>query len=253
MVAGLAVAALLAAGCGQTLRVSEGLAPTTTLPPPAPTTTSTTVPACPAPNVPSGAVVTELATPNAPNLPYAAAPGGPMVCHLKNPWGGPGTAPVVDQQNGWVEVRLGSRPNGSTAWLPATSVGMSTTPFRIVISICQRSLTLFQGPDQVYSAPVGVGQPQWPTPVGPSFVDSIVNTPARQQYIYGPTVLIMATHSNVFTEFDGGDGTVGIHGYPSDPASTRGVASSHGCVRASPDTINTLKNVPVGTPIDVIA
>jgi len=251
--AAMAALTILVAGCGSATKlVTEGLAPTTTLPAPT-TTTTTTVPACPAPAVASGSVVTELATPNTANLAYSATPGGPTVGHLKNTWGGPSTTPVIDQQNGWVQVRLNSRPNGSTAWLPSQSVAVSTTPYRIVISICQRSLTLFRGPDPVYTGPVGVGRPQWPTPTGPSFVFSIVATPRSQQYIYGPTVFIMATHSNVFTEFDGGDGTVAIHGYPSDPASTRGVASSHGCVRASSDTINTLKAVPVGTPIDVVA
>ena len=65
-------------------------------------------------------------------------------------------------------------------------------------------------------------------------------------------MLILGTHSNVFTDFDGGDGTVAIHGYPSDPGSTDGVASSHGCVRSSPTTINTVKQVPVGTPVDIV-
>jgi lipoprotein-anchoring transpeptidase ErfK/SrfK len=84
-------------------------------------------------------------------------------------------------------------------------------------------------------------------------VDAIVATPRVQLSVYGPTVLITGSHSNVYTDFDGGDGVVGIHGYPSDPASTRGVASSHGCVRANPATINAIKAVPVGTPIDIIA
>jgi lipoprotein-anchoring transpeptidase ErfK/SrfK len=203
--------------------------------------------------VPDGAVSNTLATPDAPNLPYSATPGGPAVGHLIEHWGGPATRPVLDQQNGWVQVRLASRPNGSSGWVPLQNVTLTTTPYRIVVSICQRSVTLFQGAAPVYSAPVGVGRPQWPTPVGPSFVDSIVKTPARQQYIYGPTVLILGTHSNVFTEFDGGDGTVAIHGYPSDPGSTKGVMSSHGCVRSGPDTINAIKVVPVGTPVDVIA
>jgi lipoprotein-anchoring transpeptidase ErfK/SrfK len=175
------------------------------------------------------------------------------VGHLKEPWGGPSTRPVLAQQNGWIQLRLDSRPNGASGWVQAQSVMLSTTPYRIVISVCQRSLTLFLGAEAVYSAPVGVGRPQWPTPTGASFIDAIVDTPKRQQYIYGPTVLILGTHSNVFTEFDGGDGTVAIHGYPSDPASTRGVASSHGCVRVSPATINAIRVVPVGTPVDVIA
>jgi len=87
--------------------------------------------------------------------------------------------------------------------------------------------------------------------LGPSFVDAVVPVSPSQQYIYGPVVLITASHSNVFTDFDGGDGTVAIHGYPSDPASTRGVASSHGCIRANPQTMATISQVPAGTPIDI--
>lgn len=247
---------LLVAACGPSTLVSEGSAPITTVappPPPSTTTTSSTVPACPQPSTPAGVVTTSLATPVAPNLAYSATPGGAPAGVVKEPWGGPSTRPVLDQQGGWVEIALDSRPNGAVGWVAAQNVLLSSTPFRVVISICGRSLTIFQGSTPVYSSPVGVGQPQWPTPVGSSFVDAIVATPSFQQYIYGPTVFIMGTHSNVFTEFDGGDGTVAIHGYPSDPGSTKGVASSHGCVRASPETINALKMVPVGTPIDVIA
>ncbi len=198
-------------------------------------------------------VSTQLATPTAANLAYSASPGGPISGYVKEPWGGPSTRSVLDQQGAWVKIGLDSRPNGAAGWVSLQGVTLSTTAYRVVVSICLRSLTIFQGATAVYSSPVGVGQPQWPTPVGSSFVDAVVATPARQQYIYGPTVFIMGAHSNVFTDFDGGDGTVAIHGYPSDPGSTRGVASSHGCVRANPDTINALKVVPVGTPIDVIA
>ncbi|MDQ1357768.1 MAG: hypothetical protein QOG44_2141 [Acidimicrobiaceae bacterium] len=252
--AGIVLAVTLAGGCAHAVAVSGGSAAMTTLPPPTTSTsTSTTVPACPQATADAAASATQLATPTAPNLAYSATPGGPAVGHVKESWGGPSTRPVLAQQNGWVQLRLSSRPNGSSGWIPAQSLTLSTTDYRIVISICQRSLTLFQGANTLYSAPVGVGRPQWPTPTGPSFVDAIVATPTRLQYIYGPTVLILGTHSNVFTEFDGGDGTVGIHGYPSDPGSTKGVASSHGCVRVSPATINAIKGVPVGTPVDVIA
>jgi lipoprotein-anchoring transpeptidase ErfK/SrfK len=159
---------------------------------------------------------------------------------------------VVDQQSGWVEIRLYSRPNGSTGWVPLQDVTLSTTSYRIVVSVCARTLTLYQGADVVYSSPVGVGRPQWPTPIGPSFVDAIVATPRSELSIYGPTVVMLGTHSNVLTDFEGGDGVVAIHGYPSDPASTRGVASSHGCIRSSPTTVDAVKVVPVGTPVDLI-
>jgi lipoprotein-anchoring transpeptidase ErfK/SrfK len=168
-------------------------------------------------------------------------------------WGGPTARPIIKTQNGWVQIRLDSRPNASTGWVYRSDVNITTTNYRIVISVGQRNLTLFQNNLPVYSAPVGVGRPQWPTPLGPSFIDAVVAVPARQQRIYGPTALITATHSNVFTEFDGGDGTVAIHAYPSDPASTRGVMSSHGCVRVSPQTIDAISMVPAGTPLDIVA
>jgi lipoprotein-anchoring transpeptidase ErfK/SrfK len=158
---------------------------------------------------------------------------------------------VVKVQGRWLQVRLDSRPNGTLGWVPVWDVVVTTTPYRIVVSVGQRNLALYQAGQAIYTAPVGVGRPQWPTPVGPSFVDAIVPVPRREQYIYGPVLVVTGTHSNVFTEFDGGDGTVGIHAYPSDPASTKGVASSHGCIRASPDTMAAITKVPTGTPIDI--
>lgn len=246
----MAAVAVLAAGCGSTTHVFEDAAPlptTTTT-----STTSTTLPACPQPAPPAGFQSTILATPTSANLPYSATPGGPPVGKVVEHWGGTSTRPVEAEQGGWVEIRLESRPNGSMGWVPTTDVTMSSTPFLIVVSICNRSLTLYQGTQAMYQAPVGVGEPRWQTPKGPTFVDSIVATPRSQLYIYGPTVLILGWHSDVFTTFDGGDGTVAIHGYPSDPGSTLGVASSHGCIRASPTTINTVKGVPVGTPVNIV-
>lgn len=165
-------------------------------------------------------------------------------------WGGPTARPVIQTMGDWLQIRLDSRPNGSTAWVRREDVVLTKTTYRIVISVGQRSLTLYQNGLPVFSAPVGVGQPQWPTPLGPSFVDAVYPVAPFQQYIYGPVALVTGSHSNVLTDFDGGDGTVAIHGYPSDPASTRGVASSHGCIRANPQTMAAISQVPAGTPID---
>jgi hypothetical protein len=231
------------------------VAPLPTDPPttPAPTTTVPGPPPCPAPGaIPAAA---QLASPGAATVSYSSAPGGPAVGHLARStrWAGPTSLPVIGQQNGWLQVALPTRPNGSTGWVQQQNMSVTTTAYHLVISICRRSLTVYQAGQPTYSAPVGVGRPQWSTPTGPTFVDTIVSTPRRQLGIYGPYVLIMGTHSNVFTEFDGGDGTVAIHGYPSDPGSTAGVASSHGCVRANPQTIDVVRQLPAGTPIDIIA
>jgi lipoprotein-anchoring transpeptidase ErfK/SrfK len=199
---------------------------------------------------------TQLASPKpgSAGLIYFDRPYGQVVGSVGlTTWGGPTARPIIRSQSGWVQIRLDSRPNASTGWVYRNDVNITTTNYRIEVSISQRTLTLYQNNLSIYSSPVGVGRPQWPTPIGPSFIDAIVPVPARQQRIYGPTVLITATHSNVFTEFDGGDGTVGIHAYPSDPASTRGVMSSHGCIRVSAQTIDAISKVPAGTPLDIIA
>lgn len=197
--------------------------------------------------------MTELASPGTANMAYSATPGGAAAGRWTAPWGGPSTRPVLNQQDGWIEIALGTRPNGSTGWVPVDDVILGSSNYRIVVSICQRSLTLFQGADPVYSSPVGVGEPQSPTPPGLTFVEAIEPTPRSQEDTYGPTVVFLGTHSNTYTDFDGGDGTVAIHGYPSDPASTRGVAESHGCVRASPETIDAIQDIPVGTPVEIVA
>jgi len=232
-----------------TTTTSTTVPPTSTVPPgPAPPAT-----ACvpdPVPSIPTSA---ELASPNIAGLGYSNTPGGATVGRLPaSTWGGPTVRPVVGSQGGWVEIQLDSRPNGSTGWVPQQDVTEALTGYQIVISTCRRTLTLYDEGQPTFSSPVGVGSPSSPTPLGPSFVDAIVATPRSQLYVYGPTVLITASHSNVYTDFDGGNGTVGIHEYPSDPASTYGADESHGCVRVDPATIHAIDVVPLGTPIDII-
>ena len=239
----MVVVALLVSACSSGHKAAAPIVTTTTL---APVTTTTVS----SPSEGSTYVVSPVTSP----LEYSATAGGPPVGTLPTvTWGGPTYRPVVRQTETWVQIQLDTRPNLSTGWVQKSAVALAMTDARIEISISKRSLTLFQKGQATYTAPVGVGKPQWPTPLGRTFVDAVVATPKFQLYVYGPTVLILGSHSDVFAEFDGGDGRVAIHGYPSDPASTRGVASSHGCVRASPETINVISKVPIGSPVDVVA
>ncbi|HEX3542408.1 MAG TPA: L,D-transpeptidase [Acidimicrobiales bacterium] len=237
-------ALLLMSACGSTTRTKTAAPPVTTTTVPVTTTT--------VPTPPLGQFF--VATPVTSPLQYSATPGGPPTGTVPTAtWGGPTVRPVISVTDSWVQIGLDTRPNLSTGWVPRSAITLAITPYRVEISISQRTLTLFQGGQAVYTSPVGVGKPQWPTPLGRTFIDAVVATPKFQLYIYGPTVYILGSHSDVFTEFDGGDGTVAIHGYPSDPGSTKGVASSHGCVRSSPQTIDALKVVPLGSPVDVVA
>jgi lipoprotein-anchoring transpeptidase ErfK/SrfK len=73
----------------------------------------------------------------------------------------------------------------------------------------------------------------------------------------GSWVLELTAHSDILRHYDGGDGTVGIHGRGGasllDPL---GTALSHGCIRLANDSIDWLvgtvsaKWLP-GTPVQV--
>ena len=55
-------------------------------------------------------------------------------------------------------------------------------------------------------------------------------------------------HSDTFTEFDGGDAWIAIHG-TNDPSSI-GAAVSSGCVRVAADPLTALAaGLPAGTPV----
>jgi hypothetical protein len=237
--------AVSACGSGGSKVVAAPRVTTTTAAP----VTTTTVPAPP----PGSSYV---ASPVTSPVTYSATAGGPPVDALPTvTWGGPTYRPVISMTDAWVQVGLDTKPNHSTGWVARSAVDLALTDSRIEISVSMRSLTLYQKGVATYTSPVGVGTAQYPTPLGRTFIDAIVATPQIQLNVYGPVVLILGLHSDVreLANFDGGTGTVAIHGYPSNPASTRGVASSHGCIRASPETINAIDKVPLGSPVDVVA
>ena len=85
--------------------------------------------------------------------------------------------------------------------------------------------------------PVVVGKPSTPTPEG---LFSIIGAWASPPNAFvGSWILALTAHSDVLQQFDGGDGTVGIHGRGGasllDPL---GSASSHGCIRVDNSSID---------------
>jgi lipoprotein-anchoring transpeptidase ErfK/SrfK len=139
----------------------------------------------------------------------------------------------------WVEVRLPWRPNGASGWVEASGVILRPTPWRIVVSTVARSLSLYRRGSLVRRVQVVVGKPGTPTPVG---LFSIIGTWSSPPNAFlGSWILPLTAHSDVLAQFDGGDGTVGIHGRGGasllDPL---GSASSHGCIRVDNSSIDWL-------------
>jgi lipoprotein-anchoring transpeptidase ErfK/SrfK len=155
----------------------------------------------------------------------------------------------------WLRVRLPWRPNGSAGWINAGKVLLQPTSWRIVVSPAHRTLTLFRAGEAVRTLSVVVGKPSTPTPGGLFAVWWAI--PSHPHAFLGSWVLELTAHSDVLRQFDGGDGTVAIHGRGgASLADPLGTALSHGCIRLSNDAIDWLvhtigpSRLP-GTPVQI--
>ena len=164
----------------------------------------------------------------------------------------PSVLPVLATRPGWVEVRLAQRPNGSTAWLPASDVTLSRTSYEIMIDLATTKLSLYDDGKLVFSAPAGVGTTDDPTPAGSYFVAFHEQPPSAG---YGPFILVTSAHSPAISDWEGsGDAVVGIHGPLGEDKQigTTGARISHGCIRLHDQSLDKLADVPAGTPIEVV-
>ena len=171
------------------------------------------------------------------------------------PWVMVMARPRVADRRCWLQVRLPWRPNTAAGWVNAKNVVLASTRWRIQVSTAQRTLTLFSSGKAVRILSVVVGKPSTPTPVGLFAI--VWAIPWHPTDFLGSWVLELTAHSDVLQQFDGGDGTVGIHGRGGtsllDPL---GSARSHGCIRLANDSIDWLvqtigsSQLP-GTPVEV--
>lgn len=163
--------------------------------------------------------------------------------------------PRVADDRCWLRLRLPWRPNGAAGWVNANNVVVEKTPWRVQVSTGRRTLTLVRGGASVRTLSVVVGKPSTPTPLGLFAI--VWAIPWHPNDFLGSWVLELTGHSNVLQQFDGGDGTVGIHGRGGasllDPL---GSARSHGCIRLANDAIDWLvatvgvDRLP-GTPVQI--
>ncbi|HEY6493471.1 MAG TPA: L,D-transpeptidase [Trebonia sp.] len=169
-------------------------------------------------------------------------------------YGRPSVLPVIATERGWIEVRLAQRPNGATAWLPASDVTLASTPYRIVVNIATTRLALYDRGRLVFSAPAGVGTPDDPTPTGEYFV-AFDEQPPQPNPGYGPFIMVTSAHSPSISDWEGsGDAVIGIHGPLGEDSEigTAGGRISHGCIRLHDQALERLTEVPPGTPIDIV-
>lgn len=163
--------------------------------------------------------------------------------------------PHVADGRCWLEVRLPWRPNAAVGWVNASRVVLARTPWRIVVSTVRRTLTLLRSGAAVRTLSVVVGKPSTPTPTGLFAVAWAI--PWHPSDFLGSWVLELTAHSDVLQQFDGGDGTVGIHGRGgASLLDALGTAASHGCIRLANADIDWLVGTVgagrlPGTPVEV--
>lgn len=221
-----------------------------TRPEPAPPTSPTvSVAAAPVASAEPGTSVARPVT----DTEVFAAPGaaGPsMVLPARNEFGSSLALVVVDDTTpGWLRVSLPVRPNGTTGWIRAEGVERRQVTLAVHVDLAARRLVVSDAGTSVLETPVAVGAAATPTPTGTFFVVDKLDT-GRADGPYGPYAFGLSAHSDVLTEFAGGDGQVGIHG-TADPGSI-GNAVSNGCIRVPNDVAVALEAMlPLGTPVTV--
>jgi lipoprotein-anchoring transpeptidase ErfK/SrfK len=187
---------------------------------------------------------------------------GKVVAHVTTtaPWSGGRNQLLVlgskhdSKGRTWLHVELPSRPNGSTGWMLSDFADVTATPYRVVVSLSKRTLSLYRAGHVVKTVSSVVGAPASPTPTGLYAVSTAVRQTDPGGF-YGPWVLHLNAFSNVLRQFDGGPGVIGIHGRAGASLATPlGTALSHGCVRIDNDIVTLLARVAgPGTPVEIRA
>jgi len=159
---------------------------------------------------------------------------------------------VAATEADWVQVYLPIRPNGSTGWIPADQVTLTSHRWRIEAVLDDFTLRVFNDGEQVFETAIGVARDNAPTPGGLYYITELVQPPDPDT-VYGTYAYGLSGFSETFETFNGGPGQLGLHG--TNEPELIGQAVSAGCIRLTNDDINYLVEqlqIPLGVPVDII-
>lgn len=149
----------------------------------------------------------------------------------------------------WLRVRLPGRPNGHAGWISAKRTKLTSTPWHIVVELSTRWVTVYRGGLARRHFRAVVGDPSTPTPRGSYFIEEALALSSDESG--GPFALATSARSNVFQEFEGGPGQIGIHG-TDNLIGVPGTAVSHGCIRLRARAITWLaRRIGAGVPLTI--
>ena len=157
----------------------------------------------------------------------------------------------VDASGGhWLKVALPGRPNGHSGWIGAHATRPARRPWRIVVELRRRRVSVLRGDRLARAFSAVVGAPSTPTPRGRFFVEeSVALAPGRSG---APFALALSARSDVLHQFAGGPGQIAIHGR-GGVGGTLGTAVSHGCIRLGRPAVSWMAaHIGAGTVVTVV-
>ncbi|MEZ5080687.1 MAG: L,D-transpeptidase [Thermoleophilia bacterium] len=173
---------------------------------------------------------------------WAPLGGGSTVLQVTN-------THVDPDGNRWVKVRLPIRPNGSQGWIRAEPLTLRAVRLHIVVDLSQRRVFLRRDGRVIWRAPVAIGAPGTPTPVGRFAVAERIMTRTPNGFL-GPVVFPLTGYSRTLNEYAGGNGRIAIHG--TSLPELIGTRASHGCIRLKNADVRRLSRlVRPGTPVTI--
>ncbi len=156
---------------------------------------------------------------------------------------------VLHEADGWLYVELPGRPQGATGYVREADTEVFSGEVTVEIDLSERTLLVRDDDEVILETPVAVGKPLSPTPTGTFFVTDAVRL-TRPSGPWGPFAFGLSARSESITEFNGGDGIIGIHG-TNNPASI-GSDASLGCVRVPNGTMLEMAElVGIGVPVTI--
>lgn len=149
----------------------------------------------------------------------------------------------------WLQVRLPGRPNGHKGWISTNRTRRTATEWHVLVKLSTRRVTVYHGGLARRHFRAVVGKPSTPTPRGAYFIEEALALSSYEPG--GPFALATSARSNVFQEFEGGPGQIGIHG-TNNLSGALGTAASHGCIRLGTRAITWLaRRIGAGVPLTI--
>jgi hypothetical protein len=147
----------------------------------------------------------------------------------------------------WIEIRIPRRPNGEVGWVLRGALSrFHLTRWQLVLDENKLRLSAYFRGHLRFQAPVAIGKPSTPTPVGHFWVREVFKIRQRSSGFW-PYALGTSDYSTLPEWPDGG--VVGIHGPYHEPQLIPG-RISHGCIRLETRADAWIgHHIGVGTPL----